>query len=368
VPFLRPSVVRKEAYLQYLAAIDDARWYSNYGPLNTEFERRVRERWFQGRGAVTTVCNATIGLMLAIAESRRPGARYAVMPSFTFAATPLAAMWCGLTPYFVDVRPGDWCPDETQVARLVDELGSELAVVVPYATFGTALDLAPYARLVERGVPVVVDAAPGFGTRHLGRYYGDGFPGTVVFSLHATKAFGIGEGGLVYSADPARIARVRQAANFGFSDAREALGQGLNGKLPELGAAVALATLDDYPAKTATRRRIDGWYRQLFAEHGLLARGFALQQTVGEVPTQFLSAVCPPGRPRAEILGGLAAGGIECRTYFSPACHEQAAFRQAPRQPLPLTEDLAPRILSLPLWEEMTEADVSDVVRELARA
>ncbi len=75
---------------------------------------------FDGVGHITTVAIATLGLILAINTVKRQGARYALMPSFTFAATPLAAMWCGLTPYFVDIRAGDWALDE---ARLKEALG-----------------------------------------------------------------------------------------------------------------------------------------------------------------------------------------------------------------------------------------------------
>src|SRR5690606_27503528 len=103
LPFLRPNLVPLEMYERYLRSMEDRRWYSNFGPLNEAFERRLVEECFDGRGALSTVNNATTGLILAIALLKRAGGRYALMPSFTFAATPLAATWAGLTPYFVDV-------------------------------------------------------------------------------------------------------------------------------------------------------------------------------------------------------------------------------------------------------------------------
>lgn len=92
IPFLRPNLVRKEAYLDYLAQIDQSRTYSNFGPLNTLFEGRLLKEFFAGQGSLTTVANATLGLMLAFAHCRRAGGRYAIMPSFTFAATAQAAL------------------------------------------------------------------------------------------------------------------------------------------------------------------------------------------------------------------------------------------------------------------------------------
>ena len=144
-------------------------------------------------------------------------------------------MWCGLEPYFVDIKDDDWCMNEELIKELLEKLGDEVALVMPYATFGTNLDLKFYQRVQDSGVPVVIDAAS-FGTSGVNGAFGKGFTGVVVFSFHATKPFGIGEGGLVYSADKSLISKIRQAGNFGFSENRETTLQGLNSKLSEYAA------------------------------------------------------------------------------------------------------------------------------------
>jgi dTDP-4-amino-4,6-dideoxygalactose transaminase len=90
VPFLRPNLVKLDKYRAYIESAEQAHVYSNFGPLNTAFEQRVIQEIYCGSGAGTTVSNATIGLMLAIRLLGRKG-RFAVMPSYTFAAAPLAA-------------------------------------------------------------------------------------------------------------------------------------------------------------------------------------------------------------------------------------------------------------------------------------
>lgn len=80
---------------------------------------------------------------------------------------------------------------------------------MPYATFGTWIDPNYYESLYRQGIPVVIDAAS-FGTSLNGQF-GKGFTGTVVFSFHATKVFGIGEGGLVYSSNSDLIQEIRKA-------------------------------------------------------------------------------------------------------------------------------------------------------------
>ena len=366
IPFLKPNLVKKEAYLGYLSQIDESRLYSNYGPLNGLFEHRVLEEYFRGEGALTTVNNATIGLMLAISRTKRPRGRYALMPSFTFPATPLAAMWCGLEPYFIDIRRDDWCMDESILTETLDRLGDQTACVVTYATFGTCLNLSRYEALHRSGTPVIIDAASSFGASSDGGYFGRGFSGPVVYSFHATKTFGIGEGGLVYSADHDLIRRLRQAGNFGFSSDRMSVIQGLNSKLSEYAAAIALATLDVFPEKRAKRKLIHEWYMDRFEAARLFSRGWRQQKSEGEIPRQIVSFLCPERQSNLDYVERLAKHQVESRTYFCPPCHQQPLFQGCPRSGMSVTEDVSGRVINLPTWEEMSEDDVARVVRLLS--
>lgn len=369
IPFLRPAVVRKEAYLGYLDQIDASHIYSNYGPLNRSFERRAIEECFSGSGFCVTVNNATTGLMLAIKSLARPGGRYAVMPSFTFAATPLAAEWAGLEPYFVDVDARTWATDEACLSGLLERLGDDVGVVVPYATFGQNLDLAYFGDLHRRGLPVVLDAAASFGAvAEDGTAFARDFPGAVVFSFHATKAFGIGEGGLVYSGDSSLIEHIRQSGNFGFGPERASMTSGLNSKMSEYAAAIALATLDAFPQKAAERLRIHDWYTKALASSGAHLSGWESQQISGTTPHQFMPLLTPPGVDNNLAVRGAAARGVQLRTYFSPACHEQPHFSTSQRTELHTTNSLSSRILSLPLWEGMTLDHVFRVVDSVTAA
>lgn len=367
VPFLRPNLVPHRTYAHYLDDIDSSHLYSNNGPLACRFEADVVDRLFSGCGAAAAVSSATLGLLLAIARLRRPRGRYAVMPSFTFVATPLAARWAGLEPYFVDVDPASWSVSAGEWDAALALLGDDVGVVVPCAPFGSAIDLEHLGALHRAGTPVVIDAAASLGTTTPAGHFGVGFPGAVVYSLHATKAFGIGEGGLVYSADPVLVGGVRRAANFGFDAHRKSVELGLNAKLSEYAAAVGLATLEAFPEKVAERARIGAAYLAALDEVGALAHGWRTQSTNGSVPYQFMSVLCPAPRSNQDIVGRLEGEGISARTYFAPACHQQPLFSLAPHANLAVTEDLARRIVSLPLWEGMPEGTVARVVEALAR-
>lgn len=104
------------------------------------------ERFFGGKGACRTICNATIGLLPAVKEAvgePAPG-QCALMPSFTFAAAAHTAIWCGLTPLFCDIHPQTWAADLAVEAKMLRDYAGKIALVLPYATFSHAIDLERY--------------------------------------------------------------------------------------------------------------------------------------------------------------------------------------------------------------------------------
>ena len=128
---------------------------------------------------------------------------------------------------------------------------------------------------------------------NLKHYFGKGFPGCVVYSFHATKSFGVGEGGVVYSANTDLISRIRQTENFGFSASRETTLTALNGKMSEYTAAIALSTLDVFKQKIKTRKQIYTWYLEELDQKDLLNKGWTIQKANGEIPYQFMPICCP---------------------------------------------------------------------------
>ncbi len=374
VPLIRPSPPRLSEAAARLRSLEDSGVFSNFGPVNTEFERDLVARMFAGEGACVTVCNATIGLMLAVQQAigARPARpRYALMPAFTFAAAAQAALWCGLVPLFCDIDPKTWTACAADEERMLARYGSDIAVIMPYATFGHDLDLLRYQGLTQRhGVPVVVDAAASLGTASAdGRGFGTGFDGLVVYSMHATKSFSAGEGGIVYSADSDAIARLRQMSNFGFGRPRTATMPGLNGKLSEVGALLAHLRLDGYDKVLSHRAALMRGYRQALPE-------LTYQPELpGMQAHQFAPGLLPPALApfRGEITAALARQGIRSAAYFSPHLMQQDYFvEHGVGRELPVTDDVAGRIVSLPLFDTMTTLELIEVAtamrRELMRA
>jgi dTDP-4-amino-4,6-dideoxygalactose transaminase len=348
--------------------------FSNYGPTNQELERAFVERLFGGVGHCVTTCNATVGLILAIRQAvdfhfgrgaaAGRGKKYALMPAFTFAATAQAAIWNNLVPLLCDVDPDTWLPSLRSQTELLERFAGEVAVVVPYATFGNNLDLRGYAVLSSRyDVPVVVDAAASLGSIDGdGRQFGTGCASPVVYSMHVTKTFSSGEAGLVYCENHETIRTLRCMANFGFEQPRSATMPGLNGKLSEIGALLCREKLNDI-GEVVERRQIlaDAYRREL--------PGFLFQMMNGPRHAyQFMPALLPDEDPRGteEITAQLATFGVSARSYFSPHLAEQTFFREnSVFFNLPVTDAIAARIISLPLYDDMTVSDVAAICERL---
>ncbi|KOS26487.1 aminotransferase DegT [Bacillus anthracis] len=361
IPFLRASIVPVNEYLGELEKIDISHIYTNYGPLNQHFEEKIMSEFFDSKGAVTTVANATLGLMAAIQFKKRKKGKYALMPSFTFPATPLAAIWCGLEPYFIDVSLDDWCMDKTLLLDKIDELKDEVAVVVPYATFGSWMDLKEDKELERKGIPVVVDAAPGFGLMHEGIHYGQNFSGMMVYSFHATKPFGIGEGGMKDNNKEEEIKQIKRMGNFGFDHNRECTMMGFNCKMTEYAAAIGIATMNKWNQKVQERNRISEWYTQLLQSTGLMKKGWEVQKTEAVIH-QFMPILCPEKIHNTQVIEVLKKQNIEARLYFSPSCHQQDFFKHYKYTDLTNTNKIAKQIISLPLWEGMTQEIVEQII------
>ena len=379
-PLIAPRPPRLSTLTDGLLRVEASGVFSNNGPEVQAFEREATAQLFGGVGDCLAVGNATLGLMLAIQQAvpaRCGGAMpragtLALMPALTFAATAQAALWAGLTPLIGDIEPSCWISDPAQEEALLARHGDRVGVIVPYATFGTDLDLDRYAWLARRcDVGVVVDAAASLGTIDAaGRGFGTGAPFAIVYSMHATKTFAVAEGGLIHCGDAERIASLRVMANFGFdpsgsSGARSATLPGINAKLPEVIALMARAKLTEIDAVCEARAAIDAAYRAALP-------GFTMQAPAARrQATQFMPLLLPPALVghRAAIVAALAADGVGVGHYFSPHIGEQPLFRDvAVIEPTPVADDVAARMLSLPITDAMTPADATEIAHRLVRA
>lgn len=222
---------------KYIRRIDDNRLYTNFSPLEAEYRARISELF---DCPCITGSSATSLITAALMAFNLPKASFIAIPSWTFPATAAAVVSAGMIPYFHDVDPKTYAIERWNQGGKYDAL----IVVSP---FGAPIKISMWEDFVRVfNIPVIIDAAAGF----------DAFstickPSNipVIISTHATKAFGTGEGGLLFTKNTPFLERVRRITNFGLTPDRRIEYTGLNAKFSEYHAAVGLAELDGWSEK-----------------------------------------------------------------------------------------------------------------------
>ena len=291
-----------------------------------------------------------------------------IIPSFTFLAGPAAIVWNNLRPVFIDVDPRTTNVTPQAVAAAITP---RTVAITACHNFGNPCDVAALAAVAaEHGLPFIVDAAHGFGASMHGRPVGAGATAQV-FSLSPTKLLVAGEGGIVATDCDCLAHFVRLGREYGNDGSYDALFAGVNGRMPELSAAVGLLSLAMLDDVASQRRQIAARYRQELEQ--LPGIGF-VESAAGSVSSHkdFSITIDPArfGMTRDSVRRALAARGIETRTYYDPPCHRQTAFEyfHDRTRSLPGTDTLSARSLSLPIGAHVDEAVVDDVCEAVATA
>lgn len=356
-PFARPLLPSPDAWTPLLTQAYAARWFSNFGALSVSLEARLAQR---AARPVLACASATAGLAAALLALDRRG--IVLLPAFTFPATLSAVLQAGLTPRLCDVDPDSWeLTPSTVAANLHDD--EPVAAVLAVRPFGLCRDLRPLADVcAEQSIPLIIDAAAALGGA-LDSGQPVGTQGDMeVFSLHATKVFAIGEGGAI-AADTHWLPQLRAALNFGLSDG-EIVGHGINGKMSEFEAAIGLAQDAQFDAHIALRRRCAADYQRFFARYD--AWGQAANP--GNPPWQCYPVLAPDSDAATALVERAAARGVLLRRYYRPALHTVARFAAHAAGPLPVSADLAARMVCLPLYSDMRPDEQGEILDHLEGA
>ncbi len=358
IPLMRPRLPHAASIFPYLEEIDRNRWYSNSGPLEHLFEARLASYFDIAESQVICVSNCTLGLEIALRMTARYRSGYCLMPSFTFVATAHAAVSAGLEPYFLDVDRNTWALDPDAIQDRLSKIEGQIAAVMPVAPFGASSDLGRWTAFARKtGIPVVLDAAASFD-----KAGGDRIP--LVLSLHATKAFGIGEGGVVLCKNEDLANNIRAGRNFGFLEGRSANLTGTNAKLSEYSAAVGLAALDHWKETRQEFLAVAQRYSDIFSGVGglRLGPGFSQETANSTCNIQFEAPIA------SHVVKHLASEGIEARKWWNNGCHNEPIFSKYPREDLQDTQFLADRVVGLPFFGELNRAAIIRIRDGIERA
>ena len=327
------------------------------GPVLTDYEGLLAQHL--GVRHALGVSSCTAGLMLVFDRFR--GAEI-VLPSFTFMATAMAAMWAGLKPVFADIDPETWCLSAVAAEAAVT---ADTALVTPVHIFGNPADTDAFDALARRrDLTIVYDAAHGFGALRDGAAVGrEGL--AQVFSTSPTKLLITGEGGVVATDDDALAERVVVGREYGNPGTYDPVFVGLNARLPEASALLGLKGLALLDREAEQRNALAVVYRDLL---GALP-GIGFQRIRPQDRSSFKDfsvriRAAEFGLSRDQVATALVAEGIDSRAYYVPPVHRTQAFAAlgpAFEERLPETAALCDEVLTLPDYGLLAAEDVERV-------
>lgn len=351
-PFVRPRLPALDEVEREFARSRQSNFYSNFGPASLHFERLLEVAFFPGLSAVACA-NCTVGLSAALIALRVEGP--VLYPAFTFPATASAIRGAGLKAVIGDVDPVTGVLDPQMADDLIVRHG--VGAVIAVRPYGIWSDLNALGEVCRRhGVPLIIDNAAGIGVDRsvVERFSVSG--ALELFSLHATKPFGVGEGGVAL-VPPAHQHNVRSALNFGLWSLGDLQpGDGLNGKMDELTASMAIAVFHRLAPRLRDRREMAARYNVLAHAAGL--ETFVALGDEELSPWQCFALRLPEGRDVEHVVRLCRESGLLVRRYYYPTVALGLGGESVPN-----ARALSARALCLPVYDGEDAAGVDDIWR-----
>lgn len=369
IPVMKPWLGEEE--VAAAAASIRSGWVAQ-GPRVAEFEERFAQ--YVGTASGVAVSSCTTGLHLVLhALGLGPGDEI-VVPSLSFIASANAPRYVGATPVFADVDPVTHNMTAETIAAVVTE---RTAAIIAVHQVGMPLDLDDIRSFCgKRGIQIIEDAACAVGSRYRDHMVGAG-PDPVVFSFHPRKILTTGEGGMVVTADENLAARLRTLRQHAMSlsafdrhdrkasDFEEYPELGFNFRMTDIQAAIGIVQLEKLGEMIDRRRELAARYaEQLAPIPGVAA---PTDPPFGQTNFQSYTVVLAADFPvdRNALIEVLHTEGISTRRGVM-AAHHEPTFADHLHGDLSVTDTLAATAIILPLYHEMTEADVDRVCATIA--
>jgi dTDP-4-amino-4,6-dideoxygalactose transaminase len=332
------------------------------GPEVAELEAALAG--FCGAKHCVSISSGTDALQIAMMAESIGRGDAVFLPAFTYTATAEVPLVLGATPVFVDVDPRTFQLDPAHLAARVAEVraGGVLRprMVIGVDLFGQPADWAAIAAIAAReGLVTLDDCAQSFGASLGGRMLGVMADATAT-SFFPSKPLGAyGDGGALFTESDERAALYRSLRTHGEGTTRyEVLRTGMNGRLDTLQAAVLLSKMTVFPQELAAREQVARYYDARLGNAVVTPARVADSKAAWAIYAILL----PDGAARRRMQDGLKAAGVPTAIYYPKPLHRQPAYQGAhDGAALPVSDDLAGRILALPIHPDLGEDDLSRI-------
>jgi dTDP-4-amino-4,6-dideoxygalactose transaminase len=362
LPIVDPEGVPREQFLEEVRGILASKQLTN-GAYVRRFEEAAAGYLAVAHCVAVSSCTAGLLLVLKALDLRGE----VILPSFTFHATAHAVVWNGLTPVFADCDAKTFCVAPQAVRA---QLSSRTAAILGVHLFGNPAAVKELEEIAAGlQVPLVFDAAHAFGSSAGGKCIG-GFGTAEVFSFSPTKLVVAGEGGLVATHDAALAEKLRAARNYGDAGNYDPEILGVNARMAEINAAMALRGLAGLDARIERRNEIRTRYERKLGD----VAGLRFQELAegGRSTCKDFSVIVDEtkfGYSRDWLVELLHAENIGARKYFSPPVHRQKLYSAMwDGRALPVTDLVSDGVVSLPIYSSLTDESVDKVCEVIRRA
>ncbi len=330
------------------------------GPESEALEREFAA--FCGTRHAVAVNNGTAAVQLALLAANVGRGDEVITAANTFIATVEAISAVGATPVLVDAQPGTYLIDPDAIRAAITP---RTKAMIPVHLYGLICDMdAIMAIAREHSLTVIEDACQAHGATYRGASAG-AIGDFGCFSLYPAKNLGtIGEGGLVTTNNTEADARMRILRSHGEVRRYEHIEPGWNLRLSEILAAATRVQLRHLAGWNERRRQVANWYAEAL-------RDLPLQLPVQPAERSHVFHLCVVQTDdRDGVRAALTEAGVGTAVHYPTPVHQQAAYASLGIAPggLPIVEAAAPRLLSLPMYPEMTREHVNIVAEALTAA
>jgi dTDP-4-amino-4,6-dideoxygalactose transaminase len=307
------------------------------------------------------VANGTEAIWLALRAAGLRAGDEVILPSLTASASAAAVVESGARPVFAEVDDATLNLDPAKLEALLTPRTRAILAVHLYGNPANLKALVPFAQ--QHNLLLIEDCAQAHGARHAGRKAGT-FGVVAAWSFYPTKNLGaFGDGGMVTTSDPAIAGQLRLLREYGWRERYHSAEHGWNSRLDELQAALLRVRLAHLEADNARRQEIARAYRAALA--GKINGPSALP---GDLGVEHLFVLRHPQRESLRRL--LEERGVATAIQYPVPCHLQNAYAPFGGGPgsLPLTERAAREVVSLPMFPELGNNEVEQVIEAVLDA